>query len=128
MCHGHAGDFARKFLSVSDGELQGRHHVHDLRQFMHNHYLAGREVDAVHDMLLAQVTIPARFKDECGSCHETAAKFVRDTLVLHDGVLYGRASGRPVRGFLEHHRNLGPNDVNFFIGLLTRVAQEIYRP
>ena len=78
-------------------------------------------------MLLAQATTKPRFKDECGSCHETAAKLVRDTLELRDGVLYSRDSGDPVRRFLNHHRDLDLNDVEFFVQLLTRVAHEIYR-
>ena len=127
-CHGHAGDFARKFLSVSSGELQGPHHVHDLHRFLHNHYLAGNEVDAVYNMLLAQANNPARFFSECASCHDTAAKFVRTSLELRDGVLYGCNSGRPVSHFLEHHMELNSDDVKFFINLLTRVAHEVYRP
>lgn len=127
-CHGHAGHFARTFLSVSSGELQGRHHVHDLRRFMYNHHLADSEVDAVYNMLLAQATTPPRFKDECSGCHENAAKFVRNSLELRDGVLHSRKSGRPVRLFLSHHRELDPDDVEFFMKLLTRVAHEVYRP
>ena len=78
-CHGHAGDFARKFLSVSSGELQGPHHTTSTISvgFLHNHYLAGNEVDAVYNMLLAQANNQARFKNECASCHDTAAMFVR---------------------------------------------------
>ena len=60
-CHGHAGDFARKFLSVSSGDLQGTHLVHDPHRFFHNHYLAGNEVDAVYNKLLAQPNIQTRF-------------------------------------------------------------------
>ena len=127
-CHGHAGDFTRKFLSVSSGELQGPHHAHDLRRFLHNHYLAGNEVDAVYNMLFAQANNQARFKNECISCHDTAAKFVRNSLKLRDGVLYSHNSGRPVSRFLDHHRELTPDDVEFFINLLTRVAHEVYRP
>ena len=127
-CHGHSADFARKFLRVSSGELQGWHHVHDLRRFLYTHYLAGHEVDAVYNMLLAQVNNQARFKGECVSCHDTAATFVRNSLELRDGVLYSRNTGRPVRRFLEHHRELNSDDVEFFINALTRVAQEIYRP
>jgi hypothetical protein len=127
-CHGHSGDFARRFLSVTGGELQGRHHVHDLRQFMQNHYLAGNEVDAVMDMLLAQANNQARFKGECAACHGSAAVFVRNSLELCDGVLYSRDSGRPARDFLAHHRQLNSDDVSFFINLLTRVAREVYRP
>jgi cytochrome c553 len=127
-CHGHAGDFARKFLIVTNGELQGPHHVHDLRRFLHNHYLAGNEVDAVYNMLFAQANNQARYKGECVSCHDTAAKFVRNSLGLRDGVLYSRNSGRPVSHFLDHHMDLNPDDVAFFTNLLTRVAHEVYRP
>jgi hypothetical protein len=127
-CHGHAGDFARKFLGVSNGELLGRHHVHDLRRFLHNHYLAGNEVNAVYAMLFGQANSQARFRNECSSCHENAARFVRDTLMLRDGVLYSRASGQPVRDVLDRHRNLKPGDVDFFAKTLMRVAREIYRP
>ena len=127
-CHGHAGDFARKFLRVSGGRLQGRHHVDDLYGFLHNHYLAGNEVDSVYNMLLAQANSQARFKVECAGCHDTAAAFVRNALELRNGVLYSRNSGRSVRDFLNHHRGLTPGGAAFFTGLLTRVAGEVYRP
>ncbi len=127
-CHGHAGHFSRQFLSVANGELQGRHHVHDLRRFMHNHYLIDSEVDAVYNMLLAQANTPARFKAECSSCHDNAARFVRQSLELRDGRLYSRKSNQPTQRFLAHHRALNPDDVEFYIKLLTRVAHEVYRP
>jgi hypothetical protein len=127
-CHGHAGDFARKFLSVSNGQLQGTHHQYELRSFLHNHYLSGHEVDAVYDMLLAQVKTQVRFKDECSGCHGTAAEFVRKSLEIRTGVLYGRDSEIQARLFLGNHRNLGPDDVEFFISVLRRVAYELYRP
>jgi hypothetical protein len=126
--HGHAGDFSRSFLGISDGALQGRHHIHDLRRFLNNHYLAGNEVDAIYNMLLAQVSSQASFKSDCVSCHGTAASFVRNSLELRDGVLYSRNSGSPVSRFLEQHRELSPADIEFFTKLLTRVAQEVYRP
>ncbi len=127
-CHGHSGDFARKFLRVSGGELQGAHHKRDLRRFLDNHYLASEEVDAVYAMLLAQSDSPARFRDECVSCHGTAAGFVRASLEFREGLLYGRGSGRLVSGFLEQHRKLKPEDAQYFTDLLTRVAREVYRP
>lgn len=127
-CHGHSGDFTRRFLAVAGGELQGSHHVHDLRLFLHNHYLAGNEVDAVYNMLLAQANNRARFKNECAGCHNSAAIFVRHSLEFRDGVLISRNSGRPVSRFLEHHRDLTLDDVGFFTGLLTRVAHEVHRP
>jgi hypothetical protein len=127
-CHGHAGDFSRKFLNVSDGELQGPHHVHDLRRFLSNHYLAGNEVDAVYNMLLAMATTQARFKDECSSCHDSAANLVRAELALREGVLVSRSSGQPVGEFLASHQDLEPDDADFFLGVLNRVAHEVYQP
>jgi hypothetical protein len=126
-CHGHSGDFSRKFLNVSSGELQGRHHVYDLRRFMSNHYLTDGEVDAVYNMLLAQARNQARFKNECSSCHGTAAKLVRTTLEFRGGQLYSHVSGRPIRPFLDHHMGLNSDDVNFFMRLLTRVTHEVYQ-
>ena len=127
-CHGHAAEFARRTLSISNGRLQGRHHVDDLRRFMRNHYLADNEIDAVYRMLLAQASSQARFKEECSRCHNTAANFVRHSLEFRNGVLYGRKSGQPVRGFLNYHMGLDPYGVAFFNKLLTRVASEVYRP
>ena len=125
-CHGHAGEFARQFLTEANGELLGRHHVQDLRRFMQNHYLNPDEVDAIYDMLLAQTRTPARFKTECSRCHESAAIFVRRSLQLKEGKLVSRQSGRNVRRFLENHQGLQAEDVEYFTRLLTRVAQEVH--
>jgi len=127
-CHGHAGEFSRKFLSISNRELQGRHHVHDLRRFLHNHYLINSEVDAVYDMLLAQANTRPRFKNECSSCHQSASSFVRESLHIRDGRLYNRDSDQLVQRFLKHHRSLDAKDIEFFTQLLMRVAHEVFRP
>ena len=124
-CHGHAGEFSRKFLRVSDSELHGRHHVHDLRLFLNNHFLAGHDVEPIYNMLLAQASIIPRFKNECSSCHETAAKFVRESFMLHDGSIYSRKLKIPVRDFLNDHRNLQSEDIDFFMKQLNRIAHEI---
>ena len=127
-CHGHAGEFSRKFLTVSGDQLQGRHHIGDLRKFMQNHYLPESEVDAVYEMLLAQTSTSPRFSKQCSQCHGTAAGLVRNSLELRNGALYSRKSGQPVRSFLNRHMGLAADDVEFFDQLLTRLAQEIYRP
>lgn len=127
-CHGHSADFARKHLRVVAGKLQGTHHIHDLSRFLTNHYLAGMEVEAVYEMLLAQASTPPRFREECSSCHDTAYHFVRDRLSLQDGVLYGKISDQAVDTFLQHHRNLEEEDIDFFAKLLQRIAREAYRP
>jgi hypothetical protein len=126
-CHGHSGEFARNHLTLSKERLQGRHHIDNLRLFLRNHYLSDSEVDAVYNMLLAQASSQARFKDECSRCHDTAAEFVRQSLEFRDGALYGIESGRPIRHLLGGHSKVDPDDVEFYANLLTRVAGEVYR-
>jgi hypothetical protein len=41
-CHGHAGDFARRYLKVESGKLVGRHHTDNLRLFLGQHEMSGR--------------------------------------------------------------------------------------
>ena len=127
-CHGHSSEFAHKFLTLSDGRLQGNHRDRSLRLFLRNHYTSNTEVDAVYQMLRAQVLTKPRFRQECGTCHGSAAAFVRQSLVLRDGVLLSRESGQPTQAFLSQHRNLGTDDVDFYLSLLNRIAREVYRP
>ena len=127
-CHGHSAEFSRKFLRVSEGELLGPLYGNNLRLFLHNHYLAGREVDAIYNMLLAQAGTPPRFQQECSACHGIASEFVRESLILRDGELFSRKLQSSTRSFLESHRKLNAEDVDFFVKQLTRVAQEVYRP
>ena len=123
-CHGHSGEFARKYLDASDGRLAGTHHIDDLRLFLTNHYLPRTEVDAVYEMLRAQAGTEPRFRDECAECHRSAVEFVRESLELRGGVLYGRATGKPVDMRGVRHHDLSPDDVAWFTGLLVRVARE----
>lgn len=127
-CHGHAGDFARKFLDVSGDQLQGNHHKADLINFLQKHYMAGDEAEAITGMLFTQASTPPRFQNECSRCHKTAAEFVRQTLQFKNGVLYGSASGQRLADFLKGHRKLKAVDVEFFDNILNRVATEVYRP
>lgn len=127
-CHGHAADWARKFLTVaSDGTLQGRHHKDDLLRFLGNHHVPQDLVVPVYEMLRAQAQTDPRFRTMCGRCHEGAADLARQSLELRDGVLVGRESGRPVADLLPGHAmlRLSPEDTTFFIDLLTRVRLEV---
>jgi hypothetical protein len=79
-------------------------------------------------MLFEQASNQARFKGDCGRCHETAAVFTRRSLELRDDELYARKSGLQVRRYLDNHRRLDPDDADFYTKLLTRVAHEVFRP
>lgn len=127
-CHPHAGAFAQRFLTVKDGELQGGHHKDDLLVFLQHHYLPQNLVQPMYEMLLAQASTGPHFKERCGRCHESAADLARASLVVRDGVLYGRESGRPVNELLPRHARLGlaPDEVTFFTDLLARVEREVH--
>ena len=127
-CHGHAGDFARRTLSVKDGRLLGRHHQDDLRLFLGNHGVPPGDVDATYGMLLAQASSAPEFMRRCGGCHGSAAALARSSLLVKDGVLYGRGSGQPITEFLAHHGGLTPADVPRFAELLKRLESEVHRP
>ncbi len=124
-CHGHSADFARRFLAVKDGKLQGRHHVDNLATFLSHHYLPADLVAPITAMLQAQVSTSPRFKAACGGCHETAATLVRETLALRDGVLVNRNTGRPTVEFLRGHAGLTAADVPAFVETLERVTREV---
>lgn len=128
-CHGHSSEFANQFLSVSvDGQLQGQHHVDDLPLFLQNHYLTDQLVDDVSAMLLAQLSHSARFNKECATCHKNAASFVREKLQFQNAVLEIKKTGNSVKRFLNKHRHLTDEDIEFYTALLYRVAKEVNLP
>ena len=127
-CHGHSGEFSRKYLKITGGLLQGRHHVLDLRAFLEHHYPPAGQVEAIYQMLLAQTYTPPRFSEECGGCHGRASDFLRQSIVLKNGELTLEKSGTAVLQFLQNHQQLSRDDIEFYMGLFTRLAYEIYRP
>ncbi len=127
-CHGHSSDFAQKYLLVKDGELQGLHHVDNLPDFLRNHYLPGEVVDEVYGLLLAQLNVPPRFKNECSGCHQNAADFTRAKLVFQGNVLVIKKTGQSVAEFLKRHRGLTDADIAFYVVLLDRVGREVKLP
>lgn len=49
------------------------------------------------------------FESRCGSCHQHAGDLTREKLIITDGILRGRASGRDIRVFLpDHYGNPNP--------------------
>ena len=127
-CHGHSADFARRFLHISDGRLQGRHHVDNLQLFISRHYSTPAQAAAIYAMLQAQVATPPLFRQHCSRCHDSAASLVRSTAILRDGVLLSRRSGQPMHQFLSSHRKLSVQEIDFYDRLLTRVATETGEP
>ena len=126
-CHGEADKFAQKYLWDADGTLQGQHHVDDLHLFMENHYLPSHEVDKLNQMLLGHANRLARFAEQCGSCHDSAEEFVRQSISTWGDAISGINNGIPVVEFLPTHQGLTEADAEFFTRLLTRVESQLSR-
>ena len=125
VCHGHSGQFARKFLRVENGRLLGTHHGNDLDVFLRNHYLTDKLVEPMRAMLTAQVTTPPLFAQKCAGCHGTAATSARRSLAFSNGSLVGVSSGRKVADLLSSHGGLAPDEVLIVVESLTRVRGEV---
>lgn len=124
-CHGHAGDFARNFLSESNGELIGPHHHGEaLRAFLRNHYAPDELVEPLYAMLLAQAGTPPLYRMHCANCHGSAAALVREHLALRDGVAHVR-TGPPLEAFLRRHGGLDDDERPLVVDRLTRLAGEV---
>lgn len=123
-CHGDADKFAGKYLWAIGGQLQGRHHVRDLRLFMSNHYIPGHMLDIMQNMLMKYANTPQRFADECGRCHGKVEDFVEKSVAFKWGKVRGLKSGTAVSEFLPDHEGLKAEDAEFFASLLERFVDQ----
>ena len=57
--------------------------------------------------------------------HGDVAALARKSLVMKDGVLGGKASGRPVSEFLRSHGGLTPDEIPAMTAALRRVLGEV---
>jgi hypothetical protein len=128
-CHGEAGPFAHRTLAADGDRLVGRRPERDLLAFLRRHQggLPEADAQAVYAMLLAQAETQPLFRERCGLCHPKAADLVRGALVLRDGVLVGRYTGRPTADFLKNHGRIEADELPVFLDLLTRLAREVDR-
>ncbi len=65
------------------------------------------------------------YEQRCGNCHEPhAGDFVHDNLVLSDGEVLGRKTGRELRAFLDAgHGNLIADEIASMVAHLTSIQQ-----
>ena len=65
-----------------------------------------------------------RYQDECSECHGDAGEFALDWLGFSNGRLMATGVEQPVAEFLKKHQGLTPEDVEYYVELLTRVARD----
>lgn len=91
--------------------------------FLGNHF-GGRDeavVATIHMELLRVARGGGSFRRQCAICHVSAEALARDSLILRDGDLFGRYSGRRIADFLPRHGRLATReDAAFFVDVLRR--------
>lgn len=122
-CHAeHAGDFVHEKLIRSDGDIIGRQSGRELRGFLeagHGALSPGEIVSLVTHLTSIQRS-GRLFHDKCIICHVRAVDFARHTLLMKDGELIGRYSGRKIEQFLFTHGRLKADEVPRMVEVLKR--------
>ncbi len=128
-CHERAGPLVRETLRIEDSRLVRRGAGADLAAFLKRHPrgLSAAEQAAIYDALLAIAQYRGRFQESCAICHGTARELARDYLVLRDGALIGRYSGRDMAEYLPGHARMDAVDAAFFEDVLRRVTRSLAR-
>jgi len=121
-CHEGAGKLAEESLFIVDGVLFGRDSGRDMRDFLADHFggLTGADLETVYRVLLRNAQNGGRFKERCAICHNEADALARKKLILVDGQLRGRYSGREIGAFLTGHGTRSSEEAHFFERLLRR--------
>ena len=60
------------------------------------------------------------FRDKCTLCHRNAVRLARIWLIVRDGRLVGRYTGRDIEAFLHNHGRLSDEEVGIVIKMLKR--------
>lgn len=121
-CHGDPVKFAGKYLWKIEGQLQGQHHIDNLKLFMGNHYIPDHAIETIRDMLLTHANSPVRFIAECGDCHGDAADFVEKSIWVRGNAITGMGTGKDLSEFLPGHEGLQGEDITFYLKLFARIA------
>ena len=122
-CHGSADALLEERAILKSGVLLGRSSNRDIQTFLGRHFGQRSEADVatIYMELLRVAKGGGRFKRQCAICHVSAEELARKSLILRDGELFGRYSGRPIADFLTRHGRLPTQeDAAFFEQVLRR--------
>ncbi|MBD1545180.1 hypothetical protein [Roseibium aggregatum] len=122
-CHeAHAGDFVHNRLDLKEGRLVGKASGRDVETFLAGGHggLAEAERQILIDQLIAIRRSGQLFHDKCLTCHDRAVELARSQLIVKDGLLVGRYSGKNTGDFLKGHGRLTPDEIDRMIAVLKR--------
>jgi hypothetical protein len=120
-CHGHAGDFARSSLAEVDGVLKGIRSGREVADFLRRHAggLNPDEIALFVDVFTRQVQSGGFYQERCEICHDRAYELARLRLIIRDGRLMGRYSGRDMADFLPDHARMTADEADKMLRTLT---------
>lgn len=124
-CHGHAGDFARTSLTDSDGELRGVKSGREVSVLLGRHAggLSPEEIALFVEVFIRQIAADGFYRDRCDICHDRAYDLARLRLIMRDGRLVGRYSGRDIEDFLRGHARMTADEASEMLEALTALLQ-----
>ena len=123
-CHGHAGPFVREYLRL-DGDRVTRGNGRPLAPFLARHSggLSDEEIALFLRVFARQIASGGLYRDRCEICHDRARELARLELVIREGRLVGRYTGRDIAGFLTWHGRLDAAEA----ALMTEALIEILK-
>ncbi len=123
-CHEpHASEFARAQLKTEGDVVVGTETGEELSALLDGHRgtnLTTVEIRALVDHFSAMMATGWVFQKKCTLCHRRAAKLARIWLIMRDGRLMGRYSGRDIEVFLGNHGRLTAEEVKIVTKMLQR--------
>lgn len=122
-CHApHARDFVFESLFATDAGLVGKRSGGSLQAFLDAGHgrLSPVEVEVLVDHFLSIQRSGRLFHKKCKICHVSPVELAQLELVLRDGRLVGRYSGRDTAQFLSGHGRLTAAEVPIVMDVLQR--------
>jgi len=120
-CHSpHAAEFFRERL-IPDGDavVIGRNRE-EFEAFLSGGHvpLSQKRVASLMDLAARVVQEPPLYGQKCRICHAPAVMLARRELLLRDGRLVGRYTGREIAGFLSAHGRLHGEETAQIVNML----------
>ncbi len=122
-CHDpHAGIFVRDSQERRKDAVVGRKSGRELRAFLVEGHgrLAPLEVDVMVQHLTSILAADGLFRDRCLICHGRAVELARGKLIIRQGRLVGRYTGRDVESFLKTHGRIDDTQAETLLRVLAR--------
>lgn len=122
-CHeDHARSFADQHLLVKDNRVIGKRRSRDLEDFLIKGHgrLEPAEVRPLVAHLKSVVGADGLYEKKCRICHEPAVDFARIKLIMKEGKLLGRYSGRDIAEFMIDHGRVSQEEHAIIMDALKR--------